>query len=906
MTRFFLTVFILILSQTLCVPVSAQTPSISCPANVIVSTAPGKSYAIVNNIDPVISPSNASLKFTSTGALSGSYVGSASGTGFPVGVSTVTYTLNDYPGISCSFTVTVVDNEPPVISCPANASYNCAADVPPLYLTTATATDNSTPDNQIKIEFLSETKTNNTCINKFTLTRTYKATDASGNASTCSQVITVNDTEAPVFNVGPPTPVITVASPADVPLAIPNGYTATDYCIPVDEDPEVPVVFKEVKSDSTCPNKYTLTRTWTASDVCGNAKIYKQTIYVKDTLAPVFDNSNLPLSQSYSCAAEIPSAPTAVATDNSPGQVTVTFKDVKSEEQCINKFKLTRTWTATDVCGNSTTYVQLFTVNDTQAPVFTSDAPSPVTVGCEKDIPAAVTQIAADNCGTPTITLSEVKSNVQCANRFILTRTWTATDACGNKATRSQIITVYDNQAPTITNITVDNVVLWPPNHKMRDITVNYTVIDNCTATANLSVSSSEAVSGGSDGDQAPDWEVVDAHHVRLRAEKANNGQARYYTIKITVTDSCNAPVIDSVTVVVAHNITAPVTGNSFRIGSTVNFAGVFWDKPGNKHTATWSIDDNTTVKGTVTEPSGPKNGKVIGSCKFTTTGVYRLQMNVTDQTRVTSYCNTNEDQEAIVVIYDPNGGYTYGGGYFNSPAGAFASDPTATGKANFGYTVNYYKGATLPKGETQFEFKVGDFQYNALNFDYLSVASPGYKAVFSGSGRIIGGISGVNFTMYVIDGALDGTGVDKVRLKIYNKNTGHIYYDNEPGKSDAANPATPVGVNSDIVIGGTNSAITSIQTARQINTGAVIPNFELRTYPNPSHSNFNLVISSTNNNDKVVVKVIDALGRVVEIKEVIPNQTISIGATYRPGIYIVQAVQGELRKEIKLNKVPD
>jgi hypothetical protein len=56
----------------------------------------------------------------------------------------------------------------------------------------------------------------------------------------------------------------------------------------------------------------------------------------------------------------------------------------------------------------------------------------------------------------------------------------------------------------------------------------------------------------------------------------------------------------------------------------------------------------------------------------------------------------------------------------------------------------------------------------------------------------------------------------------------------------------------------------------------------------------------------KVVLKVIDVLGRMVETKEVSPNQTINIGSLYRPGIYVVQAVQGNIRRELKLNKIPD
>jgi hypothetical protein len=47
----------------------------------------------------------------------------------------------------------------------------------------------------------------------------------------------------------------------------------------------------------------------------------------------------------------------------------------------------------------------------------------------------------------------------------------------------------------------------------------------------------------------------------------------------------------------VAHNILAPLSGHAVKVGTTVNFSGTFWDKPGNRHTASWSLDGNTTVK---------------------------------------------------------------------------------------------------------------------------------------------------------------------------------------------------------------------------------------------------------------------------------------------------------------------
>jgi hypothetical protein len=434
---------------------------------------------------------------------------------------------------------------------------------------------------------------------------------------------------------------------------------------------------------------------------------------------------------------------------------------------------------------------------------------------------------------------------------------------------------------------------------------LTYATADNCSGTVinNITVTSTDPITGVSDGDESPDWIVVNDHLVQLRAERGNGKEARIYTITVTPEDaSGNLGTPQSVQIYISHNITAPITGSSFKIGSTVNFAGVFWDKPGNTHTANWTIDDNTTVKAAVTEPSGSKNGKITGSYKFTTAGIYRLQMNVTDQNKVTSYANTNEDLEEIIVVYDPNGGYTYGGGWFNSPAGALRSDPGAIGKVSYGFSVNYYKGASVPKGETQFKFEVGGLEYNALNFDYLSIN--GAKAVFKGSGKIIGGQSGINFFMSVIDGQLDGTGVDKVRIKIYNKNTGAIIYDNQPGVSEAADATTSVGTASSITIAGSNtsSAAARISSTDQ-NIQEISEKLQMMALPNPSRNYFTLALKGSRT-ETANLLITDVLGRVVEVRKgIAANGALKIGDNYRPGTYIAELIQGNERVRVMLIK---
>src|SRR6185503_6671182 len=152
-------------------------------------------------------------------------------------------------------------------------------------------------------------------------------------------------------------------------------------------------------------------------------------------------------------------------------------------------------------------------------------------------------------------------------------------------------------QLPVIADVSASSVMIAPPNHKMKDITVNYNAISACGSVKTaLSVSSNEPINGTGDGDTSPDWVIVDDHHVKLRAERAATGSGRIYTITITATNLTGTSSTSTVEVRVAHNITDPHSGKAFIVNSTLNFSGEFWDKPTNKHTAKWLIDDNISV----------------------------------------------------------------------------------------------------------------------------------------------------------------------------------------------------------------------------------------------------------------------------------------------------------------------
>jgi subtilisin-like proprotein convertase family protein len=128
--------------------------------------------------------------------------------------------------------------------------------------------------------------------------------------------------------------------------------------------------------------------------------------------------------------------------------------------------------------------------------------------------------------------------------------------SAATSATCSFVVQVNDVQPPAINGLTVSPSVITSNNHKMVDVTVSYTSTDNSgnANTCSITVTSSEPTNGSGDGNTAADWEVVDAHTVRLRAERAGNGTDRVYTITVTCVDAAGNSTSASTTVTVPHD----------------------------------------------------------------------------------------------------------------------------------------------------------------------------------------------------------------------------------------------------------------------------------------------------------------------------------------------------------------
>ena len=352
------------------------------------------------------------------------------GTGCPYTI-TRTWTATDDCGNVASATqvITVIDNAAPTLNgVPANTQVLCNAIPSAPVVTASDACDTNVP-----VTFSEQVGTG--C--PYTITRTWTATDDCGNVASATQVITVVDNAAPTLNGVP-------ANTQVLCNAIPSApvVTASDAC-----DTNVPVTFSE-QVGTGCP--YTITRTWTAADDCGNVASATQVITVIDNAAPTLNG--VPANTQVLCNA-IPAAPVVTASDACDTNVPVTFSE-QVGTGC--PYTITRTWTATDDCGNVASATQVITVIDNAAPTL-NGVPANTQVLCNA-IPSAPVVTASDACDTNVpVTFSE---QVGTGCPYTITRTWTATDDCGNVASATQVITVIDNAAPTLNGVPANTQVL--------------------------------------------------------------------------------------------------------------------------------------------------------------------------------------------------------------------------------------------------------------------------------------------------------------------------------------------------------------------------------------------------------------------------------------------------------------
>ncbi len=450
---------------------------------------------------------------------------------------------------SCVHVLTVNDQTPPTLSCPVDVTVSCADNVQPPIPNSLPADDNCS--GTVTVQHVGDSLSVPICPNKYLIYRRYRATDVCGNETVCTQLITVNDNTPPQITCPAN---ITVSCVDNVP-GIATGLPASDNC----GGGVTTALLNAQTINQTCPNRFTLVRTYVGTDNCGNSSTCSQSITVNDQTPPTF-NGSLPANLTISCTDPLPLPAQLTGTDGCPGSgaipsvlwinefhydnvgtdvgefievagtagidltnyqlvlyngnggvqygtlnltgvidnennsgfgaVSFTFTPPDIQNGSPDGFALVRisdgmvlqflsyegTFQATNGPANGMFSTDVGVVEGTNTPVGASihligsaTGPAGFTwANTDDDTPGFINNgqtILPQSASIPA-TFNQTIVNGTCAGSRIVTRTYTITDVCGNSAAHTQVITVNDTDKPVLTptpaNVTV-NCTAIPP-----------------------------------------------------------------------------------------------------------------------------------------------------------------------------------------------------------------------------------------------------------------------------------------------------------------------------------------------------------------------------------------------------------------------------------------------------------
>ncbi|MFZ0751323.1 MAG: HYR domain-containing protein [Pyrinomonadaceae bacterium] len=495
--------------------------TITCPANVTVSSPSGCDPATANPGTPTTNSETATvlgrrsdnLAYSNTAEFNDPY---------PIGTTTIEWTATDTDtqSASCNQTVTVTgdDTTPPTLNVPPSittSTSECSVLIDEENFN-ATAEDDGACGSTVNISRTGIPRVpcpapgdpGRTCESFVfptgTTVVTYTATDASGNSTSGTQTVTVNENPNQPPTITAPDDLTVNTGPGATSCGVFVGDATLGTATANDNCPGFVVTRTGVPAGNNFPVG-TTTITYRVTDRVGNFTEDTQTVTVIDNTPPVI------------------SCPANITQNTDPGVCSATVN--------------VGTATATDNCDSNPTIVG--TRSDSQP----LNAPYPK--------------------GTTTIT-------------------WTATDHASptpNQSSCVQTITVEDNEAPVITTTGLTP-ILWPANHAYHTFNVATFVIgasDNCDS---LSVSdvtiqkvtSDETEEGGGDGNTLNDIIIAaDCKSFQVRAERRNSADGRVYTVTFQVTDSEGNVGTKTSKIHVPKNLGVPVvdSGPNYTVNST-------------------------------------------------------------------------------------------------------------------------------------------------------------------------------------------------------------------------------------------------------------------------------------------------------------------------------------------------
>ncbi|MFK8105282.1 MAG: HYR domain-containing protein, partial [Saprospiraceae bacterium] len=429
---------------------------------------------------------------------------------------------------------------------PLNLTANCNTNIDTLVAANIpTGMDNC---NLPLISVATDSTVAGTCAGNFVRTLTYTISDNCGNtnADLFSVVITVSDTDAPIWDGASPLN-LTANCTGDInALVAGNIPTAMDNCS---------MVSVSLANDSTitgtCAGNYVRTLSYSVTDDCGNinATSFEVILTVSDTAPPIW-NGTSPLNLTASCtddlnALVVANIPTAM---DSCSMVSVSLaNDSIVAGTCAGNYVRTLSYVAADSCGNvnAATFEVVLTVSDNAAPIWDSISPVQVSATCEDDIAALIAAnvpTAMDSCSMVTVSLeNDTTVAGNCAGNYVRTLSYETSDDCGNtNPTLFAVeITVSDTTAPMWTGTTPLNLTTDCDVDLDALIAANVpTGTDNCSGViVNIESDSTEVGTCAGNFVRTINYELSDS---------CGNVNADLFSVVITASDNM-APIWDSI-----------------------------------------------------------------------------------------------------------------------------------------------------------------------------------------------------------------------------------------------------------------------------------------------------------------------------------------------------------------------
>jgi len=526
-----------------------------------------------------------------TGAVSGT-----TSTVLPItaqGTTVVTWTYDDGNGNTSTQTQNVVINDlsPPVANSGSLADVTAECSV--TSLTAPTATDNCTGAVTGTTTAVLPITVQGTTI----VTWTY--TDASGNSSSQTQNIVIDDLTAPIAN---------SASLADVT----SECSVTSLTVPTATDNCTGAVTGTTTTVLPISTQGTTIVTWTYDDGNGNTSTQTQNVVIDDVTAPIVNSVSL-ADVTAECSVTSLTAPTA--TDNCTGAITGTTTTVLPISTQGTTVVI---WTYDDGNGNTSTQTQNVVIDDLTAPVANSASLADVTDGCS--VISITAPSATDNCtGAVTGTTTTV---FPISTQGTTVVTWTYDDGNGNIFTQTQNVVINDVTGPT-----PDLAVLADVNDECSVVSLTApTATDNCSGA--VTVSNDAILPITLAGTTVVTWTYLDGNGnstTQMQNVIIDDATPPVSPVLSDFDGSCEVPVGIPTT---TDNCSGSVTGTTsdplyYTSPGTYPITWTFTDLSGNSSTSVQNIvvngsttyaTVNPVVCGSYTAPSG---------AVYNTTGTY-------------------------------------------------------------------------------------------------------------------------------------------------------------------------------------------------------------------------------------------------------------------------------------------